>query len=116
MMLYVSTAGLPLRLSRRTTVVFAFSLSIPQSNAFRRRSQLLVVTVHQVELSLTTLPPCGVGLSDFLISAVSQLEKHGKGIILMHDFKHHTAEALPELLRQFKAGGYKSCTWCRRAS
>jgi hypothetical protein len=97
-MLYVSTAGLPLRLSRRTTVVFAFSPSIPQSNAFRRRSQLLVVTVHQVELSLTTLPPCGVGLSDFLISAVSQLEKHGKGIILMHDFKHHTAEALPELL------------------
>ena len=28
-------------------------------------------------------------------------------IILVHDFKHHTAEALPELLRQLKAGGYK---------
>ena len=40
-------------------------------------------------------------------SVMSQLEKHGKGIILMHDFKRHTAEALPELLRQFKAGGYK---------
>ncbi len=25
----------------------------------------------------------------------------------MHDFKHATAEALPELLRQLKAGGYK---------
>ena len=25
----------------------------------------------------------------------------------MHDFKHHTAEALPELIRQLKAGGYK---------
>jgi peptidoglycan/xylan/chitin deacetylase (PgdA/CDA1 family) len=40
-------------------------------------------------------------------SVMSQLEKHGKGIVLVHDFKHHTAEALPELLRQLKAGGYK---------
>jgi peptidoglycan/xylan/chitin deacetylase (PgdA/CDA1 family) len=40
-------------------------------------------------------------------SVMSQLEKHGKGIILVHDFKHHTAEALPELLRQLKVGGYK---------
>jgi peptidoglycan/xylan/chitin deacetylase (PgdA/CDA1 family) len=40
-------------------------------------------------------------------SVMSQLEKHGKGIILVHDFKHHTAEALPELLRRLKAGGYK---------
>jgi peptidoglycan/xylan/chitin deacetylase (PgdA/CDA1 family) len=44
---------------------------------------------------------------DVIKSVMSQLEKHGKGIILMHDFKHHTAEALPELLRQFKADGYK---------
>ena len=44
---------------------------------------------------------------DVIKSVMSQLEKHGKGIILMHDFKHHTAEALPELLRQLKAGGYK---------
>jgi peptidoglycan-N-acetylglucosamine deacetylase len=40
-------------------------------------------------------------------SVMSQLEKHGKGIILMHDFHRNTAEALPELLRQLKAGGYK---------
>jgi peptidoglycan/xylan/chitin deacetylase (PgdA/CDA1 family) len=40
-------------------------------------------------------------------SVTSQLEKRGKGIVLMHDFKHATAEALPELLRQLKAGGYK---------
>jgi len=40
-------------------------------------------------------------------SVMSQLEKHGKGIILMHDFKPATAEALPELLHQLKAGGYK---------
>jgi len=40
-------------------------------------------------------------------SVMNQLEKHGKGIILMHDFKQHTAEAMPELIRQLKAGGYK---------
>jgi peptidoglycan/xylan/chitin deacetylase (PgdA/CDA1 family) len=40
-------------------------------------------------------------------SVMSQLEKHGKGILLMHDFRKPTAEALPELLRQLKAAGYK---------
>jgi peptidoglycan/xylan/chitin deacetylase (PgdA/CDA1 family) len=40
-------------------------------------------------------------------SVMDQLEKHGKGIILMHDFHRNTAEALPELIRQIKAGGYK---------
>jgi peptidoglycan/xylan/chitin deacetylase (PgdA/CDA1 family) len=40
-------------------------------------------------------------------SVMSKLEKHGKGIILMHDFQHPTAEALPEILKQLKAGGYK---------
>jgi peptidoglycan/xylan/chitin deacetylase (PgdA/CDA1 family) len=40
-------------------------------------------------------------------SVMAQLEKRGKGIILMHDFKPATAEALPELLSQLKAGGYK---------
>jgi len=40
-------------------------------------------------------------------SVMTKLEKHGKGIILMHDFQHATAEALPELIRQLKAGGYK---------
>ena len=40
-------------------------------------------------------------------SVMSQLDKRGKGIILMHDFHQNTAEALPELLRQLKAGGYK---------
>lgn len=38
---------------------------------------------------------------------MAKLEKHGKGIVLMHDFQKHTAEALPELLKQLKAGGYK---------
>jgi peptidoglycan/xylan/chitin deacetylase (PgdA/CDA1 family) len=40
-------------------------------------------------------------------SVMGQLEKHGKGIILMHDLHRNTAEALPELIRQLKEGGYK---------
>jgi peptidoglycan/xylan/chitin deacetylase (PgdA/CDA1 family) len=40
-------------------------------------------------------------------TVMGKLEKQGKGIILMHDFQKHTADALPELLRRLKAGGYK---------
>ncbi len=40
-------------------------------------------------------------------SVMTKLEKYGKGIILMHDFQKATAEAMPELLRQLKAAGYK---------
>jgi peptidoglycan/xylan/chitin deacetylase (PgdA/CDA1 family) len=40
-------------------------------------------------------------------SVMTKLEKYGKGIILMHDFQKATAEAMPDLLRQLKAGGYK---------
>jgi peptidoglycan/xylan/chitin deacetylase (PgdA/CDA1 family) len=39
-------------------------------------------------------------------SVMSKLQKHGKGIVLMHDFQRHTAEALPTLLAQLKANGY----------
>jgi hypothetical protein len=40
-------------------------------------------------------------------TVMTKIEKSGKGIILMHDFQKHTAEALPLLLRRLKAGGYK---------
>jgi peptidoglycan/xylan/chitin deacetylase (PgdA/CDA1 family) len=40
-------------------------------------------------------------------SVMTKLEKRGKGIVLMHDFQHNTAEAMPELLRQLKAAGFK---------
>jgi peptidoglycan/xylan/chitin deacetylase (PgdA/CDA1 family) len=40
-------------------------------------------------------------------NVMRKVEKNGKGIILMHDFQKHTAEALPELLKKLKAGGYK---------
>jgi peptidoglycan/xylan/chitin deacetylase (PgdA/CDA1 family) len=45
---------------------------------------------------------------DVIINTVfNKLNKLGKGIILMHDFQKHTAEALPALLRRLKTEGYK---------
>jgi peptidoglycan/xylan/chitin deacetylase (PgdA/CDA1 family) len=44
---------------------------------------------------------------DVVKSVMTKLAKNGKGILLMHDFQHATAEAMPEVLRQLKAGGYK---------
>lgn len=40
-------------------------------------------------------------------SVMAKLAKKGKGIILMHDFQPATAKALPDLLAQLKANGYK---------
>jgi peptidoglycan/xylan/chitin deacetylase (PgdA/CDA1 family) len=40
-------------------------------------------------------------------TVMTKVDKQGKGIILMHDFQRHTAEALPMLLHRLKAGGYK---------
>jgi len=40
-------------------------------------------------------------------TVMTKLDKQGKGIILMHDFQKHTAQALPNLLQRLKAGGYK---------
>jgi len=40
-------------------------------------------------------------------SVMTKLKKRGKAIILLHDFQHATSLALPELLRQLKAGGFK---------
>src|ERR1700716_3198131 len=40
-------------------------------------------------------------------TVMTKVNKLGKGIILMHDFQKHTAEALPTLLARLKAGGFK---------
>jgi peptidoglycan/xylan/chitin deacetylase (PgdA/CDA1 family) len=40
-------------------------------------------------------------------NVMKKLKKHGKGIVLMHDFQRVTAEAMPALLDQLKAGGYR---------
>jgi peptidoglycan/xylan/chitin deacetylase (PgdA/CDA1 family) len=44
---------------------------------------------------------------DSFDTVFAKLNKLGKGIILMHDFQKHTAEALPALLRRLKTEGYK---------
>jgi len=44
---------------------------------------------------------------DVIKSVMTKLAKNGKGMILMHDFQHGTAEAMPELLHQLKLAGYK---------
>jgi hypothetical protein len=38
---------------------------------------------------------------------MEKLKKHGKGIVLVHDFQRATAEAAMDLLNDLKAGGYK---------
>jgi peptidoglycan/xylan/chitin deacetylase (PgdA/CDA1 family) len=40
-------------------------------------------------------------------SVMSKLAKRGKGIVLMHDFQKATSAAMPALLAQLKAGGYR---------
>ena len=63
----------------------------------------------------TAIFSCDIDSFDFKASkpekvietVMKKLETKGKGIILMHDFQKHTAEALPELLKRLKAGGYK---------
>src|SRR5690349_1357411 len=39
--------------------------------------------------------------------AMKRLEAHGKGILLLHDIQARTAAALPKLLHEMKARGYK---------
>src|SRR5262249_13729432 len=40
-------------------------------------------------------------------SVMEKLKKHGKGMILMHDFQHATADAIGQILDDLKAGGYR---------
>ena len=48
------------------------------------------------------------GKADALVKRImANLDKRGKGIILMHDIQPHTAAAMPALLKQLKASGYK---------
>ncbi|MFN3656743.1 MAG: polysaccharide deacetylase family protein [Pseudolabrys sp.] len=42
-----------------------------------------------------------------IASVLKRLEKHGKGIVLMHDFQQATANAAPALLKKLKENGYK---------
>ena len=43
----------------------------------------------------------------FVPTVIARMKKKGKGILLMHDFQRMTAAAIPELLAQLKANGFK---------
>ncbi|MFZ0459615.1 MAG: hypothetical protein WAM17_14455 [Rhodoplanes sp.] len=52
--------------------------------------------------------PYFLALTDEIIAGVLvNLKKRGKGILLMHDFQHATAVALPQLLEQLRINGYR---------
>jgi peptidoglycan/xylan/chitin deacetylase (PgdA/CDA1 family) len=40
-------------------------------------------------------------------SVMDRLKKHGKGMVLMHDFQQATSQGVPQLLAELKASGYK---------
>jgi hypothetical protein len=51
---------------------------------------------------------------DVVKSAMTKLAKNGKGILLMHDFQHATAEG-PNCCASSRRVATKSCTWCRKS-
>ena len=44
---------------------------------------------------------------EIVAGVLANLKKRGKGILLMHDFQHATALALPQLLEQLRIKGYR---------
>jgi len=48
-----------------------------------------------------------ISASEVVRRSIARLEEKGKGILLLHDIQPATALALPELLRELKAKGYR---------
>lgn len=48
-----------------------------------------------------------IGSQEILQRVLSRLDRRGRGIILLHDIKPHTAAIVPRLLAELKARGYK---------
>ncbi len=48
----------------------------------------------------------GIKPGEIVRRAISRLEQHGKGILLLHDIHPHTAAALPALLKELKDKGF----------
>ena len=48
-----------------------------------------------------------ISASEVVRRSIARLDEKGKGILLLHDIQPATALALPELLRQLKAKGYR---------
>jgi hypothetical protein len=63
---------------------------------------------HRVSSKELLLPALRSASAEQVINSVmTKLQLRAKGIVLMHDFQHATAEAIPELLKQLKENGYK---------
>ena len=48
-----------------------------------------------------------INASEVVRRAIARLDERGKGVLLLHDIQPATALALPELLRELKARGYR---------
>jgi len=48
----------------------------------------------------------GIKPGEIVRRAISRLEQHGRGILLLHDIHPHTAAALPALLKELKDKGF----------
>ena len=76
---------------------FPYLLQSPQSLSYLAELSIAVSSTDIDSRDFKLHKP-----EDVIKSVMAQLEKHGKGIILMHDLHRNTAEALPELIRQLK--------------
>jgi hypothetical protein len=50
---------------------------------------------------------CGVSMYDVVDRAMAGLQRHGRGILLLHDIQPVTALALPILLRELKRRDFR---------
>jgi hypothetical protein len=90
-----------------------WALGVPGAPFFRFRAQAPAAggdlsrrTKHRHLLHRHGLFRFQLKKPDQVVNAVmTKLKKFGKGIVLMHDFQHATADA--RLLTQLKANGYK---------
>ena len=94
----------------------SMSAGVPMAPFFRfpalRHPPALVTYVGERNLGIFSTD---MDLFDFkmrkpeqVVNAVmTKLKKYGKGIVLMHDFQTATSQAVPDLLAQLKAEGYK---------
>jgi peptidoglycan-N-acetylglucosamine deacetylase len=81
---------------------------------FPQLRQTAELKAHLAERNIATFS-IDIDSQDFKIhkpdalvtSVMTQLKKKGKGIILLHDLHKWSAAAVPEILNQLKAGGYK---------
>jgi hypothetical protein len=76
-----------------------------RTRAFERFAQSDGVVIWSADTVADDWTP--ISASQVVHRAMSRLEAKGKGILLLHDIHARTALALPVLLRQLKAHGFK---------